>query len=513
MSKEIVPFDPILVKAMQACVDHARDLLSSAKLVCESGRSNIAYHLAILALEELGRRELIGIKTVETASDRPDKLSLDHVQKLFWCFFGGHFGTERLTKDSLDTMRGFAKRLHEKRLTALYVDLGSDGLSIPADQVSKEDATRLIDLAEARLSLSESPNLREGKTPEDITLQRWFLGVSSDIEKRKFIFSGRSMDQLADLASAREWILWIKDELEKVDAENLALAQREIERGRNLLPSANGRDKWKIRIRLFSASHSIRPKVLNEWNAKVSWLKLIPVPDKKNQLLLEITLKEDIPIQSLWLFAWGVARHFVTALNIATMGYWFWRLPAQVSRYYETIEDTIEKRDLILERQPPLKIDWGENRVLSSEELANLISTFVCIPGPVESERHTPYNFYMGGLTFLSLNDIHWQCESTIVGNFFESLRAIMHLVDHLTKSGSFSEAFGTYLAEAFPNMDEDRDRMLILGRAFEAGTLSDETVTLKEASFSKLFCDAYFLHKVRPHELATRQSSERPSD
>jgi hypothetical protein len=32
----------------------------------------------------------------------------------------------------------------------------------------------------------------------------------------------------------------------------------------------------------------------------------------------------------------------------------------------------------------------------------------------------------IGGLTFLSLNDIHWQCESTVFGNFMECLKAMM---------------------------------------------------------------------------------------
>jgi AbiV family abortive infection protein len=507
VSTDLVPFDPTLFRAMQACVDHARHLAGSARLVHEAGRHNIAYHLAILALEELGRRELIAIKTIKQSGDRPDRLSQDHVQKLFWCFFGGQFGTERLTKESIETMQGFARRLHEKRLTALYVDYGSDGLTVPAEQVSPDDAVRIVELAEARLALSESETLRDGKTPEDIALQRWFLGASSDVEKRKFIFSARSLDQLASLANARAWVQWIKGEFDRIDAENQALAEREIERGRTLSPTTSGRDKWKVRIRLYSASHSIRPKALRDWNEKVTWLKLIPVPDKKDQLLLEIHLKEDVPIQSLWFFAWGVARHFVTALNIATMGYWFWRLPVQVSRYYESIEDILERRQLVVERQPPLKIDWGENRVLTSAELSNLISTFVCIPGPADSDRHAPYNFYMGGLTFLSLNDIHWQCESTVLGNFFESLRAMMALAGHWKEGSSFAAAFGSYLSEAFPDMDEDRERMLSLCSAFESGTLKAEVVTLKEASFSKLFCDAYFLHKVRPQELARRQA------
>lgn len=56
--------DEALVKAMDACVEHARDLLSSAQAVMLAGHPNIAYHLAALALEEIGRRALLGVQAV-----------------------------------------------------------------------------------------------------------------------------------------------------------------------------------------------------------------------------------------------------------------------------------------------------------------------------------------------------------------------------------------------------------------------------------------------------------------
>jgi AbiV family abortive infection protein len=59
-----------LLSALGACVVHARDLVEAAKLVHKSGRPNIAYHLATLALEEMGRRELFQIQaTTATIGD------------------------------------------------------------------------------------------------------------------------------------------------------------------------------------------------------------------------------------------------------------------------------------------------------------------------------------------------------------------------------------------------------------------------------------------------------------
>ena len=55
--------------------------------------------------------------------------------------------------------------------------------------------------------------------------------------------------------------------------------------------------------------------------------------------------------------------------------------------------------------------------------------------------------------------------------------------------------------------------------RAFEAKevngvkvTLKDVKVTLKEVSFIKLFCDAYFLHKIQPAAMK-KLKDETPSE
>ena len=73
-------------------------------------------------------------------------------------------------------------------------------------------------------------------------------------------------------------------------------------------------------------------------------------------------------------------------------------------------------------------------------------------------------------------------------------------------KSGtSFVQAVAAFLTESFPNMDQDREVFLGLCEHFEKDTLGTATVTLKEASFAKLFCDAYFMHKMRSALLAKK--------
>jgi AbiV family abortive infection protein len=63
--------DEKTISAMRACLDHARDLLDVAKSAHTDGKSNIAYHLATLALEELGRRELIAVQSISSQNTVP----------------------------------------------------------------------------------------------------------------------------------------------------------------------------------------------------------------------------------------------------------------------------------------------------------------------------------------------------------------------------------------------------------------------------------------------------------
>lgn len=501
-----------MVELMKACVVHSRALLESARAVQRSGHPNIAYHLAVLGLEELGRRELLGVQTVAADRSEPppawsEKHTQNHVQKLFWCFFGAHFFEDKLTVEALDSMKGFAKYLHEKRLLGLYVGHDAGGLTIPSEAIQADECERILDLAEARLTMASAEKLREEVTEEEQRLQAWFLKTADDQDRRRYIFSNVSMSKLAELKNVQAWVRWLKDEFDKIEAENMRLGQIELERSRNI-DGKGSKNKWKVRIRLYSDSHTVRPKELNVWNKTIDWIKLIAVPEKKNQLIVEFILLDSIPVHGLWYFAWGLARHFVAALNIGTMGFWWWRMPEQVATYYENIEDLETKHGILLQRSPSLKVDWGQNRVLTAEDLSGVSACFVALPGPSEHEKLGPFNFYIGGLTFLSLNDVHWQCESTVFGNFFESLRAMMSEVGDWKQGEPFEPMLQEYLRKLFPVGDEDIDTFIRIARAFEAKSPESVTVTLKEASFAKLFCDAYFMHKFRPAALAKKLPS-----
>ena len=498
--------DPKTVLAMQACVDHAHALLESARAVRVAGHHNIAYHLATLALEEIGRRELIGVQSLASRQALPpawpDRHSLDHVKKLFWCFFGGSFFAETISGKQLEEFTALAETIHVTRLAGLYVDSNEDALNIPQQAITPGECDRLVDVAAARLAMAESEKLRDHVPDDEVELQTWFLTTAEDREKQRMMFSKGSLSKLAELKDAKAWALWLKNEFETADAAARAAVQEEIKRSRDL-PSKGTKNKWKIRIRIFCASHTIRPKALSAWNKQIDWIKLVSV--NKKELIFELILKDNVPVEGLWWFGWGLARHFVVALNIGTMGFWWWHLPEQISRYYESIENLENCMKVFVERTPALKVDWGTNRVLTGEDLHRVAACMAALPGPHERDRHTAYNHYIGGLTFLALNDIHWQCEQTVFGNFFECLKAMMEEAGDWKPGTSFRAPFLSYLDDMFPRMEEAQ-QMADLCARFEAKNLDGVVITLKEATMMKLFCDAYFLRIAK--QKAERQRS-----
>ena len=166
---------------MKACVKHARDLLDSARAVFDIKHANIAFHLAVLALEELGRRELIGLQWVaeDSGQERPwQKHALAHTKKLFWCFFGVEFLSGRIQKARFEALRQLAETLHSQRMAGLYVDYQDEILSIPEVAIDPMYCAKLLRLVEAQVTLAENEKLREHIEQENLDLQAWFLSIT-----------------------------------------------------------------------------------------------------------------------------------------------------------------------------------------------------------------------------------------------------------------------------------------------------------------------------------------------
>lgn len=201
-----------IINSRKACLSHAEDLIRAAiRLLSDEKLPNISYHLAVLALEEIGKSFLIVMAHThftnqsEDSSWNPQKFYSDHIKKLFWAIWGPSIGREKITKNQIESFQGLSHKIHETRLQGLYVDFDEKSFSLPSEAVTEDEAQNLIDIASSRLEMEK---LVEFDKIEDknIEIMTWFLSATEDGEKRNLIFGNKSMEKLAELSSTNKWI-------------------------------------------------------------------------------------------------------------------------------------------------------------------------------------------------------------------------------------------------------------------------------------------------------------------
>jgi AbiV family abortive infection protein len=281
------------LRQRQLCLDHAGDLIASAErlLPDEGGYPNIAYHLAILAMEEIGKAGMLGARAVVKGalnSNWMDKRLDNHVWKLMWGVWSPSL-SGKIDPQAFQEARQFAESTHERRMAGLYVDYSEDGVSVPPrDAVRREHATSLLNLAKASLELEAAKG-----TPapnEDREELDWFLATVNDEIGHQRLFSQPFIKKYEEFdGDTRAWVRWARGEFQKVTDEEKAHLQREL--SRQASAPGKGRPKWLMKVRLQTPSHSIRQKTLNLWNEKIDAVKLMAVGNKSNDLILEMTIR------------------------------------------------------------------------------------------------------------------------------------------------------------------------------------------------------------------------------
>jgi AbiV family abortive infection protein len=501
----MTPFEPEALKLIEACRNHAQDLYRAAVLLKEQGQPNVAYHLATLALEELGKAQLIGMRSMSKRDDADawyDKQLEDHVKKLFWALWGRVLG-RRPDRKEIDSLRGLATIIHGNRLRGLYVSADAVQFVTPKEAVGDDLLTPLMSLVEARLSM-EPPLTGVEYDPKDLALLNWFSAASEDPEKRRFIFSSESFDKMEALG-AREWIVWLKSELETAAAMAMASLEKEMKRGQPDELEAQ-KDKWKLKIRLFSQSHSIRGKDLNKWNERVTWLKLYPVDNKKDQILVELRLPKIVSLQAVWYAGLGYSNTLLTALNIASGGIFWWQQPGNLSRYYESLVDVENNIKAEIGRSPELKIGWPR-AVLDSDTLDRVVVAFVTMPQPDDRAKHEPFTHYLTGVAYLAKTDVFLQFEIQAYGAFLASLMAALRIY-RPDLEADFAVAFSQIMAELTADEVLQKKHADLIA-SYKAHSLKFGTITLTEAVEMKRICDATFMRIFG--QVAQERAQEEP--
>jgi AbiV family abortive infection protein len=503
--------DNELLAACSACVVHARDLVEAAKAVQGIGGPNIAYHLATLALEELGKRKLYEIQAAATAVGEPPQWQIrgteDHKRKLLWCFYGSGPIPDIVDQQQFFELRDAASDIHANRIAGLYVDNGEHGLNIPSQAISPKQSQALIGCAEALVRYAESEKPRDDIPQDEIDLQIWFLNAFDDPEKRNRLLAVSSLEKLKQLNDVHEWTRSLKAEIEANDQQMKLVAEQELRREPKSLGQIT-KDRWKITLRIETASHSIRRASLKQWNDGVKWIKLVPQQGakKKEQLLIEITLGDNVPLGALWGLGFSLSLQFLIAINMATSGYWWWPLAPNQRRFYEGIRD--------LEQNLGVELEDGGFQVFNTPKVAlsdvhvrSLLVCFTSLPHPHDQPRAQAYIYYLGGLNFIALNCIQWRCEAQAFGNFLASFKLLLAEASYVLPSETPIEAIRRFLKEKYPDLDQPEAFMELINKCEQGG--GPPPVKIGDVYLMKLLCETIFRDIIVPNILRRKKPSD----
>ena len=153
--------DPIKAREkIEQCLAHADDLIRSAKSALETDKlPNIAYHLATLALEEIGKAGFFAVFTVperrEHAQEYFEKKFEDHYQKLVWAIWTPLLtGRKPFTQKDFQQVQELARNIHETRQLGMYVNSKLTDTTAPIDAISETVAKTHIDFVEGKAKLA-----------------------------------------------------------------------------------------------------------------------------------------------------------------------------------------------------------------------------------------------------------------------------------------------------------------------------------------------------------------------
>lgn len=485
------------------CLQNAEDLIISSKKLKDSQVQHIQYHLAALALEEIGKAELLEMTLaagISGGNTTYEENSIEnHVRKLYMAFWGPSFGKKVITKQEIEQLQGLATSIHTRRLETLYVK--PTDLKAPKSRLTQLEANQILSLAEARLGMEKAKTILH---PDDPTINKvelqWFLTANSDPEKFKLIFGKKSQDKLIELGDVREWVHWLKEQFDNNDAEIQKIVEEELKRQKPSGKEAK-KPKYKIRIRINSESHSVRTKELKKWNEHMDLIKLYS--DNKKDLIIDLLLTKATPIQGTWFIGWGMARAFVSALNIATKGFFWWHIPKDRSRYYEDMWDLERNMKMGTQQSPELTVNFGDlHWVLRETDLARTSMIFFYITKTKDKPEGRPLNDYVIGLSFLAKNDIHMRFELNCYDQFYRAFKGAFQISGDWDGKSDFKAAAHNQFDKL--TKFEDLDEVIDLGEEQEKSPakLTKKPLTLTDVFAVKLFCELYF-------EILAKRNSE----
>lgn len=290
---------------------------------------------------------------------------------------------------------------------------------------------------------------------------------------------------------------WLHEEVASAAANAKEMMENEINRVAPTGVLAN-KPKWRLKIKLHTLSHSIRPKELNAWNDQVVWVKLYSTA-KKTELLVEFLLPAKIPVAELWQTGMQMCAMFAASLNIATVGYFWWYLPEFVSTFYEEMSDLDTKARLGVEYKSLAMANW-KRTTLKAQQLHNagMVMTFLMMWAT--KEQSLACSRYIQGVALLSKNDVFGDFTGQAFVHFASALRmAFASYGDWDGVPEHFDQAATDTLNSIWnqPEAVAEFKSLIEVANALEKQQQPSRPINLDEAMKLKACCDVYFVQRI----------------
>ena len=485
----------------ERCLANAEALLSMAERELGKGADHICFHLALMAMEEVGKAVMVGISFTVSLADKErgrfgDTFE-DHEKKIFWALWGTAMKRNAVSKESIESARDLSKTLHGRRLLYLYVDpTGSvDGQT----QIKDGEANALIQMTRARLEMEKLSKMADDFTDDDIKMLTWFFRATQDEDMKKSIFSAMSLKKFEEFGNGKDWVAWLKESFDKNEEQMRELTQKELSRQHPEGGEAE-KPKYKMTIRFQSQSHSIRNNAFTKWNAGIRDIKLYKSDRKeakqwtKGEIIMELTASKRLRSVQLWEYGFLMATTFIAALNIATGGLFWWYIPKEIEKFYDEITDLeIDKTGNIKLKITPekrLAIGWDEMKFVLDENQMGRVMTVYPFFMREHKKLKTFLEAYAFALAIFCKIDVHFRVEATALHEFFKALKAAFLIFGDWDGQTDFKIA----ALKRFKEIGEfkELDETMQMGMDLDTTSGKIPMTTLTEVAAMKLYCDIY---------------------
>lgn len=471
------------------CLENAKTALRSAKELQYINANHIAFHLCTLALEEIGKVIICWSNYCRSMESSKQKTMLaidDHVKKIFWALWWPSFGSELLTVDQMNENKSFASTMHKRRLESLYTELND---TIPShEKVTDKELSIVLGMVDARLQMALDEEIIERPISEEMET---FMLYTNEPEKRAFIFGEEAQLKLIEIGNVVKWVNWLIGRFYTEEQKMNSLLIAEINREIDFESEDAEIAKWEIKVKLNSALHSIRPNILKEYNEKFPMFKLNKGVDSKT-LILSFTLQKYIAVSNIWHLGFIASRIYVTALNIATNGVFWWHVPVDLDKFYESIKDLESNKKV--DAKLITKLQWPEiNQTLKFDDLALAILVNNYIANCYNKPEFIPFQNYMHAMSLMSKNDIHLRLEFEMFSILFTTFRDAIKKNQNVSENQDYRD-IGFQQIKGMLNSRDYYNQILQIGEAIINKEPINQSITLTEVIAIKQYLGIYLL-------------------